>query len=304
LRRICGWERADPVPHESTFSRAFAEFAHRELPQFVHEALIRQTQQERLIGHIARDATAIEAREHYPETPAPAAARKKAPAAARKKAQAERKAARAAARAKRYKGGKRREVPASDTRLKRQRGMKLSAMLADLPRQGDLGGKKDSHGNTQSWRGYKLHLDVADGPIPISARLTSASVHDSQVAIPWATLSTQRVTYLYEVMDSAYDAYHIKEQSRELGHVPILDPKTPPSPRNPGKAIPPENKKRQRSGAEEERYKERTMVERVNGRLKDELGARNVRVRGAAKAMAHLLFGVLALTADQILRLV
>jgi hypothetical protein len=325
LRRICGWERADPVPHESTFSRAFAEFAHRELPQFVHEALIRQTQQERLIGHIARDATAIEAREHYPETPAPAAARKKAPAAARKKAQAERKAARAAARAKRqaaaaaacaaprksprgphkrYKGGKRREVPASDTRLKRQRGMKLSAMLADLPRQGDLEGKKDSHGNTQSWRGYKLHLDVADGPIPISARLTSASVHDSQVAIPWATLSTQRVTYLYEVMDSAYDAYHIKEQSRELGHVPILDPKTPPSPRNPGKAIPPENKKRQRSGAEEERYKERTMVERVNGRLKDELGARNVRVRGAAKAMAHLLFGVLALTADQILRLV
>jgi len=38
LRRICGWERADQVPHESTFSRAFAEFAHMELAQFVHEA--------------------------------------------------------------------------------------------------------------------------------------------------------------------------------------------------------------------------------------------------------------------------
>ena len=46
------------------------------------------------------------------------------------------------------------------------------------------------------------------------------------------------------------------------------------------------------------------MVERVNGRLKDEFGGRNVRVRGAAKVMAHLMFGVLALTADQILRLV
>ena len=52
-----------------------------------------------------------------------------------------------------------------------ERGMKLPEMLADLPRQCDLGGKKDSHGNTQYWRGYKLHLDVADGQIPISAVL-------------------------------------------------------------------------------------------------------------------------------------
>jgi hypothetical protein len=43
LRRICGWESASEVPHESTFSRAFAEFAAMELPQFVHEALIRET---------------------------------------------------------------------------------------------------------------------------------------------------------------------------------------------------------------------------------------------------------------------
>jgi hypothetical protein len=36
LRRICGWERQQQVPHESTFSRAFDEFARMELPQFVH----------------------------------------------------------------------------------------------------------------------------------------------------------------------------------------------------------------------------------------------------------------------------
>ncbi len=35
LRRICGWNTAQQVPHESTFSRAFAEFAQMELPQFV-----------------------------------------------------------------------------------------------------------------------------------------------------------------------------------------------------------------------------------------------------------------------------
>jgi hypothetical protein len=37
--------------------------------------------------------------------------------------------------------------------------------------------------------------------------------------------------------------------------------------------------------------------------LKDEFGGRSVRVRGAAKVMAHLMFGVLVLTVDQIQRL-
>jgi len=68
LRRICGWKEARQVPHEATFSRAFDEFARMQLAQFVHETLIRETQHDRLIGHIARDSTAIEAREHFPRT--------------------------------------------------------------------------------------------------------------------------------------------------------------------------------------------------------------------------------------------
>ena len=300
LRRICGWNEPWQVPHESTFSRAFDEFARMELPQFVHETLIRETQKDRLIGHIARDSTAIEARERFPETPAQAAekqAEKTAPCSPRKKG---------APRGphKRYKGGKRPYVPKDDTRLARQREMKLPEMLADLPRECDLGGKKDSHGNNHYWRGYKLHWDVADGQIPISAVLTSASVHDSQVAIPLATMSTQRVTYCYELMDAAYDAHHIDEQSRQLGHVPIVDPKAPGGPKSQAKAIPMDKPKRELGMAQRERYKERTMVERVNGRLKDEFGGRSVRVRGAAKVMAHLMFGVLALTADQLMKLV
>jgi hypothetical protein len=153
-------------------------------------------------------------------------------------------------------------------------------------------------------RGYKLHWDVADGQILISAVLTSASVHDSQVAIPLATMSTQRVTYCYALMDAAYEAHHIVEQSRQLGHVPIVDPKAPGGPKSQAKAIPMSKPKRELTWAEQDRYKERTMVERVNARLKDEFGGRNVRVRGAAKVMAHLMFGVLALTADQLLKLV
>lgn len=180
--------------------------------------------------------------------------------------------------------------------------MTLQQMLEDLPRRCDRGGKRDSHGDTQYWRGYKLHLDVADGQIPISAVLTSASVHDSQVAIPLATLSTQRVTYCYALMDAAYDAQHIREQTRQLGHVPIIDPKAPGGRKSEMPAL--ITAPRQLSWAEAERYRERTMVERVYARLKDEFGGRNVRVRGAQKVMAHLMFGVLALTADQILKLV
>jgi len=144
--------------------------------------MIRETQNGRLIGHIARDSTAIETRERFPETPAQAAvkqAEKTTSGAPRKRGPK--------GPPKRYKGGQRPAVAKSDTRLARQREMTLPEMLADLPQQCDLGGKKDSHGHDHYWRGYKLHWDVADGQIPISVVLTSASVHDSQVAIPLAT---------------------------------------------------------------------------------------------------------------------
>ena len=51
------------------------------------------------------------------------------------------------------------------------------------------------------------------------------------------------------------------------------------------------------------RYRERSTVERVNGRLKDDFGGRRVRVRGHGKVLCHLLFGVLALTVERLLRL-
>jgi hypothetical protein len=51
------------------------------------------------------------------------------------------------------------------------------------------------------------------------------------------------------------------------------------------------------------RYRERTTVERVYSRLKQHSGGESVRVRGWAKVMTHLMFGILALSAEQILRL-
>ena len=53
----------------------------------------------------------------------------------------------------------------------------------------------------------------------------------------------------------------------------------------------------------DQRYEVRTVVERVNGRLRDDFGARHLRVRGHKKVYAHLMFGVIALCVDQIVRL-
>ncbi len=41
----------------------------------------------------------------------------------------------------------------------------------------------------------------------------------------------------------------------------------------------------------------------MNARLKDEFGGRNIWVRGAQKVKSHLMFGLLALSADQLMRL-
>jgi len=63
LRRLCGWETVGEIPSEATFSRAFADFAHDQLPQRIHEAMIANRYGDKLAGHISRDGTAIHARE-------------------------------------------------------------------------------------------------------------------------------------------------------------------------------------------------------------------------------------------------
>ena len=164
LRRLCGWESRRGLPSESTFSRAFAEFAASSLPARVHEALIQKTHKDRLVGHISRDATAIEARERPVKAqPAPAAAPRK--------------------RGRPKKG----EAAATKEprRLERQAGMTLAEMLADLPTACNTGAKRNAKGHVINWTGYKLHIDTADGDIPISCLLTSASVHDSQASHPF-----------------------------------------------------------------------------------------------------------------------
>lgn len=160
-----------------------------------------------------------------------------------------------------------------------------------MPIACDRGTKKNAKGYKTSWNGYKLHLDTNDIGLPISALVTSASMHDSQVAIPLIKLTSRKVTYLYDLMDAAYDAKSIEEVSRKFNHVPIIDKN------GRGKETLP------MAPHEAERYRIRSSSERANSRLKEDFGANSVMAKGHAKVSLHLMLGVITLFSDQILRL-
>ena len=58
----------------------------------------------------------------------------------------------------------------------------------------------------------------------MAAILTSASPHDSQVAIPLIQMTSERAKVLFDLANSANDAPEIKDFSKALGRVPISDP--------------------------------------------------------------------------------
>jgi hypothetical protein len=270
IRRLCGWELPGQVPSSPTFSRAFNEFAMGELPQKIHEAMIKKHCGEKLAGHISRDSTAIESREKPVKTP------------------------KALPKHKRKRGRPRKgEVAAAKPRkrVEVQVERSLEENFNDLPTVCNVGTKKNSKGYKTTWIGYKLHVDCIDGDIPISTILTSASLHDSQAAIPLAQMSCQRVTNLYDLMDAAYDSPEIHAFSNSLGHRPIIDN----NPRRGEKIL--------MDPATKSRFAERSSAERVNSYLKDNYGGRNIRVKGSSKVMAHLMFGIVSITAMQLYRL-
>jgi hypothetical protein len=273
LRRLCGWERKNQLPSESTFSRAFDEFAGSGLADRVHESLVKEYVGDDVVWHVSRDSTAIDARERP--------VRKDTKAVASKP------------KCKRGRPRKGEVRPAPEkTRLERQQDWSLGECLRDLPTACDIGSKRNSRGHMISWIGYKFHADVADGGIPLSGITTSASVHDSQVAIPLMKMTSDRVESFYDLMDPAYDAEPIRQSSIEMGHVPIID-------RNArgGKKLAMEPDRARR-------YKIRTTSERFNSELKDNHGGSMIRVRGHRKVHAHLMFGVLVIFAEAVLGLV
>lgn len=168
----------------------------------VHEHMIKEYFDQQIVGHISRDSTAINAREKPLKKP-------KQETVPPKK------------RGRPKKGEVRVKEP---TRLEKQSlQVSIWAMLNGIPTACNIGTKKNSKGYLISWQGYKLHIDCSDTGIPISCILTSASVHDSQLALPLAEMSNQRVISLYDLMEAAYHSPIIIQHSKSLGHVPIID---------------------------------------------------------------------------------
>ena len=270
LRIICGF--LDGVPSAPTFSRRMSEFSSRPLMTETLNNMIEDHRKGTLIGHINRDSTAIPAR----ETPV----NKKADEKPQKT---------------KYKKGRPRKdevrPPKEPSTLELQAVQSARNSLSKLQKNCAWGCKKNSQGKVSYWKGYKLHLDVDDIGLPITAIVTGANVHDSQVAIPLEKLTERKVQHCYSLMDAAYDAKPINDYIRSKDRVPLIDP-------NKRKGA----EQRSFDPAEKSRYKIRTTVERANAHLKDWLIPNQIFVRGFEKVSFLLMSSVVCLAALKILQ--
>lgn len=281
LKIICGWDKFTKLPSEAKFSRAFKEFSDVNLPDKVHQALISEIYKDKLIGHLVKDSTPIHSRESFLK-------KKGTPTERKKKQNAQ------------YRKEKKGLL---SSRKQKQLKQNLDQMINELPTSCDIGAKQGTHGYRTIWKGYKLHAAVDDNCIPISAILTSASLNDSEVAIPLAEKSRLVAVNLYDLMDSAYDTPEIRAHSRALGHIPIIDTHARSASQKEEKAL--ETKRKKNLGiklAEDIRYKARFSKERFNAQFKDFYGGNNLYYKGGSKVFCHLMFGTLALTAATLLK--
>jgi hypothetical protein len=281
LRVICGWDVYNTIPSESLFSRAFKEFAKTALPDRVHQALISTVYKDMIVGHATKDSLPLVVRE---KTPKRRMSRKERKKLIDKKLLKEKKE--------------------GTSRKQKQLNQSFEEMIEELPKSCDIGIKQGTMGYKFIWKGYKLHSLVDDHCIPLACILTSASLNDSEVAIPLADKGNRVAKNFYDLMDSAYDVEEVKKHSYSLGHVPIIDKHSRSKKQKEEKE---QERKRRRLlnfyPAEDKRYKERFSKERFNAQFKDYYGGKNIFYRGHSKVFCHAMFGVLSLAASMILSL-
>lgn len=283
LRTICGWEPNEKIPHAAKFSRVFKEFSLTNLPDRVHQSLIKKLYEGKVIGHKTNDSTSIEVREK---------SIRKMPAKQRKKEQYQERQ-------------RKKKVGELNLRQRQLNEPDMQTILNNLPKQCDKGMKKNARGFHTFWTGYKLHASVDDNGVALAAILTSASCNDCDVAIPLATKASKVAFNLYDLMDAAYDHPEIKEHSQLLGHIPIIDK----CPRNLVQKREKEEEKKRKGllnfqTAEDKRYRERWPKESFNAFYKDNCGGHRIYYRGFNKVECHVLFGVLTATASLLLRFI
>ena len=289
LRIVCGWRYKNDIPSESKFSRVFKELSEMQIAQKAHEQFVKEYLSDKTFFYNAIDSTKIPLRQK------PVKIKKEKPKLKKRG---------------RPKKGEIRE-PIRPTILEQQQEMqsveeKLTLVSTDC----GVGIKQNSKGNREIWIGAKLHISAVDGDIPITAFYSGANVHDSSVALPLMQETSKRVNYLYDLQDAGYDADIIREFSTTLGHRPIIDtnPKNSKELKAKIELIEHENKTFKdlnwHLNCDEQHYKQRSMVERVNKYLKDDFGCDKIYYQGATKVASVLAFGILSICIHQSLKLV
>jgi hypothetical protein len=263
LRLMCGFTK---VPGKASFSRAFSYLVEMGIMPGMLESLAKETFKGKVVYHVSRDSTAINAREKVEKKD-------------NKKHEKPQKK-----RGRPPKTAKKQEKQPSE--MEKQAAQSPSDSLEKLNKNSSFGCKKNSQRNISFWKGYKLHLDVSDTGFPITACVTGANVHDSMLAIPMEKMTEQRVTFCYSLMDSAYDAQTINDFIISRERVPIIDPNKRRNENRP-----------QLDPAKQERYKIRSFVERTNSHLKDNLIPKALYVKGHAKVSFVLFAAVICLAA-------
>ena len=270
LRMICGFTK---VPSLATFSRRMSLLSESSIMEKSLEAMVTAYYAGKLVGDLSRDSTAIAARGKP--------CNKKSDVALPKP--------------EKYRRGRPRKGEERPQKalpvIAQQTTMSLEEALKTLDKRCSWGCKRNSQGNVSYWKGYKIHLDVTDAGIPISAVVTGAGVHDSQVAIPLERMTEARVTHLYSLMDAAYDSETITSFIYQRGRIPLID----------------HNKRRNDTRppfdpASKRRYGIRTTVERTNSHLKDWFLSSPYFVKGINKVSFQVMCGVLCLTALKIMQ--
>jgi hypothetical protein len=77
LRRLCGWERPGQGAGRVDVLSSFRPICDLRAAEPAHEMLIKRRHKDRLVGHLSRDATAIEAREKPVKVAAPETSKRK-----------------------------------------------------------------------------------------------------------------------------------------------------------------------------------------------------------------------------------
>ena len=289
LRIVCGWRYKNDIPSESKFCRVFKELSEMQIAQKAHEQFVKEYLSDKTFFYNAIDSTKIPLRQK------PVKIKKEKPKLKKRG---------------RPKKGEIRE-PIRPTILEQQQEMqsveeKLTLVSTDC----GVGIKQNSKGNREIWIGAKLHISAVDGDIPITAFYSGANVHDSSVALPLMQETSKRVNYLYDLQDAGYDADIIREFSTTLGHRPIIDtnPKNSKELKAKIELIEHENKTFKylnwHLNCDEQHYKQRSMVERVNKYLKDDFGCDKIYYQGATKVASVLAFGILSICIHKSLQLV